>query len=515
MDWYPLVNSLRIAAISAVVVFFAGIAAAYYIAKFPRLVKGVLDVFLTLPLVLPPTVVGYLLLRVLGPKRLIGAWVLETFGIRLVMTWWSAIFATVVVVFPLMYRTVRGAFEAFDETLAYAGQTLGLSNTYIFWHIRMPYCRQGVLAGAVLAFARALGEYGATSMIAGYTPGKTATVSTTVYQLWQINNDELALKWVMVNVGISAIILLVVNMLEKKSLSGGRPGKEAVRMSLLVDIEKRLGNFMLRSKFEASSGTMALLGASGCGKSVTLRCIAGIMTPDSGRIVLDGETLFDSEKHIDLTPQQRRVALARILASEPRVILLDEPFSALDTFLKWNLELELADLLADFPGPILWVSHDLGECYRNCKTVCVMENGRSGAVTDMQALVLHPATQDAARLAGCRNFLPAHRCAEGVQLDGRALTLPLQAETEQVTIAVPDSAVTLHTGPYSAVVSRVIRDLDASIVLLRPEHQNTPLLRTALPKNAPAEPGQTIRLDLRPEACLCYPSEQARAAAFK
>ena len=193
MDWYPLVNSLRIAAISAVVVFFAGIAAAYYIAKFPRLVKGVLDVF--------------------------GAWVLETFGIRLVMTWWSAIFATVVVVFPLMYRTVRGAFEAFDKTLAYAGQTLGLSNTYIFWHIRMPYCRQGVLAGAVLAFARALGEYGATSMIAGYTPGKTATVSTTVYQLWQINNDELALKWVMVNVGISAIILLVVNMLEKKSLS--------------------------------------------------------------------------------------------------------------------------------------------------------------------------------------------------------------------------------------------------------------------------------------------------------
>lgn len=504
MDWYPLVNSLRIAAISAVVVFFAGIAAAYYIAKLPRLVKGVLDVFLTLPLVLPPTVVGYLLLRVLGPKRLIGAWVLETFGIRLVMIWWSAIFATAVVVFPLMYRTVRGAFEAFDETLAYAGQTLGLSNTYIFWHIRMPYCRQGVLAGAVLAFARALGEYGATSMIAGYTPGKTATVSTTVYQLWQINNDELALKWVMVNVGISAIILLVVNMLEK----------EAVRMSLLVDIEKRLGNFMLRSKFEASSGTMALLGASGCGKSVTLRCIAGIMTPDSGRIVLDGETLFDSEKHIDLTPQQR-VALARILASEPRVILLDEPFSALDTFLKWNLELELADLLADFPGPILWVSHDLGECYRNCKTVCVMENGRSGAVTDMQVLVLHPATQDAARLAGCRNFLPAHRCAEGVQLDGWALTLPLQAETEQVTIAVPDSAVTLHTGPYSAVVSRVIRDLDASIVLLRPEHQNTPLLRTALPKNAPAEPGQTIRLDLRPEACLCYPSEQARAAAFK
>ena len=218
MDLFPLWNSLRIAAISTVIVFFAGIFAAYYIARLPRLAKGLLDVVLTLPLVLPPTVIGYLLLRLLGPKRIVGAWLLEQFGVKVVMTWWSAIFATVVVVFPLMYRTVRGAFEAFDETLAYAGQTLGLSNTRIFWQIRIPNCRQGIIAGAVLAFARALGEYGATSMVAGYTPGKTATISTTVYQLWQLNNDELALKWVLVNVGISAVILLVVNMLERKNL---------------------------------------------------------------------------------------------------------------------------------------------------------------------------------------------------------------------------------------------------------------------------------------------------------
>jgi len=216
MDWYPLFNSLRIAAISSVIVFFLGICAAYYIARAPRLLKGILDVVFTLPLVLPPTVVGYLLLRVLGPKRIIGAWVLEVFGFRLTMNWWSAILATTVVIFPLMYRTARGAFEGFDEKLGYAGQTLGLSNTFIFWRIRMPYCRQGILAGIVLAFARALGEYGATSMICGYTPGRTATVSTTVYQLWRTNEDGLAVKWVLVNVAISAVVLLTVNMIERR-----------------------------------------------------------------------------------------------------------------------------------------------------------------------------------------------------------------------------------------------------------------------------------------------------------
>lgn len=216
MDWFPLWNSLRIAGISTALIFFIGIFSAYYISKAPRLIKGVLDVILTLPLVLPPTVVGYLLLRVLGPKRIVGAWFLEAFNMRLTMTWWSAIFATSVVIFPLMYRTARGAFESFDETLAYSGQSVGLSNTYIFWYIRMPVCRQGILAGTVLSFARALGEYGATNMIAGYTPGRTATISTTVYQLWRTNDDVLASRWVLVNLAISFVVLLAVNMLEKK-----------------------------------------------------------------------------------------------------------------------------------------------------------------------------------------------------------------------------------------------------------------------------------------------------------
>lgn len=223
MDWFPLINSLRIAAVATVVVFLVGVGAAQAIARLPRTVKALLDVVLTLPLVLPPTVVGYLLLLVLGPKRIVGAWALEAFGIRLTMTWYSAIFACIVVAFPLMYRTARGAFEAYDKTLSHVARTLGKSRTWAFWRVQMPCCAQGILAGAVLAFARALGEYGATAMIAGYTPGQTATVSTTVYQLWRTGDDVLAFQWVLVNVAISAVVLLAMNWLEGRARTqGGR-----------------------------------------------------------------------------------------------------------------------------------------------------------------------------------------------------------------------------------------------------------------------------------------------------
>lgn len=216
MDWFPLCNSLRIAAISCGIVFFLGIFAAYYVAKLPKWLKGVVDVIFTLPMVLPPTVCGYFLLLIFGVKRPAGIF-LAQMGIQMVMTWYGGILASTVVAFPLMYRTARGAFESFDDTLAYSGQTLGLSNTYIFWRIRMPACRQGILAGTVLAFARALGEYGATSMLIGYIPGKTATISTTVYQLWRTNDESGAFIWVMVNLAISTVILLLVNLLETKN----------------------------------------------------------------------------------------------------------------------------------------------------------------------------------------------------------------------------------------------------------------------------------------------------------
>ena len=192
MDWYPLYNSVRIAAAS--------------------------------------TVVGYLLLRVFGPKRVVGAWLLQALGVKLTMVWYAAILATVVVSFPLMYRTARGAFESFDENLADAARTLGRSERWIFWHVKMPYCQQGIVAGAVLAFARALGEYGATAMICGYTPGSTATVSTTVYQLWRTGDDAGALAWVMVNLAISAVVLLAMNWFEQRSKADVRRAARPLRV---------------------------------------------------------------------------------------------------------------------------------------------------------------------------------------------------------------------------------------------------------------------------------------------
>lgn len=222
MDWFPLINSLRIALIATFFTFFLGIFIAWEVAKLPRLCKGVLDCILTLPLVLPPTVVGFFLLKLMGTNSALGAWILQHWNTRLIMTWYAGIPAVIIVTFPLMYRTVRGSFEAFDHDLLYAGKTLGHSNTWVFWRVLMPGCKQGLLAGTVLAFARGLGEYGATSMVCGYTPGRTATISTTVYQLWREGNDALAYQWVGVNLAISFVVLVSINLLERRQKRDAR-----------------------------------------------------------------------------------------------------------------------------------------------------------------------------------------------------------------------------------------------------------------------------------------------------
>lgn len=217
MDWFPLWNSLRIAGIATGLTFFLGIFAAYLVCRLPRSIKGICDVMLTIPMVLPPTVVGFFLLQWLSPKNnSLGAWLLTCLNVRIIMTWPAAIFAVVIVTFPLMYRTARGAFEAFDPNILNAARTLGLSGKYIFWRILLPGCKQGIFAGVILAFARGLGEYGATSMVSGYTPGRTATISTTVYQLWREGNTALAYRWVLINLAISFCVLMAVNLLDRK-----------------------------------------------------------------------------------------------------------------------------------------------------------------------------------------------------------------------------------------------------------------------------------------------------------
>jgi molybdate transport system permease protein len=221
MNLFPLWNSLRISFLATCITFFLGIILAYYVIRLPGIFKGILDAIFTIPMVLPPTVVGFLLLKTLSPKSTLGILVKEYFDTTITMKWYAAIAAVVVVTFPLMYRTARSSFEAFDQNIIASGKTLCLSNTYIFWRILLPNCKAGIVAGMVLAFARGLGEYGATSMVAGYIADRTATISTTVAYFWQTNQDTEAMRWVLINLIISFVVMLVVNIFDKR-VSFGR-----------------------------------------------------------------------------------------------------------------------------------------------------------------------------------------------------------------------------------------------------------------------------------------------------
>lgn len=204
--------------------------------------------------------------------------------------------------------------------------------------------------------------------------------------------------------------------------------------------------------------------------------------------------------------QQQRIAIARSLLLKPSLLLLDEPFSALDSYLKWNLELELSELLADFGGPILWVSHDLGECCRNCRRVCVMEQGRSGEMTDMSALIRRPTTLGTAKLAGCRNFFPVRAVEGGVLVEDWGLTLPLTAAQERATLAIPDGAIKTGTGDLACTVRRIIPDLGCSTVLLLPDGAaaDSPPLLTALPEGLKLREGERTTCALQPEQLLLF-----------
>lgn len=307
-------------------------------------------------------------------------------------------------------------------------------------------------------------------------------------------------------------------------------------MSVLVDIEKNFGSFCLKARLEAGDETLALLGASGCGKSMTLQCIAGIQRPDRGRIVVDGVTLFDSEKRIDLSPQKRRtglmfqnyalfpnmtvlqniragarreddrkkrdakiahvlerfglkdyarryphelsggqqqrVALARILVSEPRILLLDEPFSALDSHLRFQLEQELRQVIRAFGKTVIFVSHDRDEVFRMAERIAVMEDGQVQVTGTRHEVFAAPQTRKAALLMGCKNISPVCRQADGSLWAsdwGLALRVPeLPPQTQSLGIRAHDIAPGGGENSYQCRVTEEIENPFSYTLLLRP-----------------------------------------------
>ena len=218
LDWSPLWISLKTGIVAAAISFFLGIFAARKVVKSGPKTRAVVDGVLTMPLVLPPTVAGFFLLLLFSTRRPFGSMLYETFGIKVVQTWLGCILAATVISFPLMYRNARAAFEQIDVNLVYAARTLGMSETRIFWRVIMPAASPGIVSGTILAFARALGEYGATSMLAGNIPGKTGTISQKIAMVIQNGDYATAGFWVLVIVVIAFVIVLAMNLVSGKKL---------------------------------------------------------------------------------------------------------------------------------------------------------------------------------------------------------------------------------------------------------------------------------------------------------
>ena len=220
--WIPLLLSLKVAGWATALDIVLGVAAAFGLARWRSPARDVVDSLLTLPLVLPPTVLGYYLLVLLGLHGVLGAW-LDTLGIQLVFTWQGAVIASMVVAFPLILKSARAAFEGVDPQLERAARTLGLGEAAVFFRVTLPLAARGILAGALLAFARALGEFGATLMLAGNLPGRTQTLSVAVYAAVQAGDDSTATVLVMVTSLTCVIVLLAAGpLVPTRALTGAR-----------------------------------------------------------------------------------------------------------------------------------------------------------------------------------------------------------------------------------------------------------------------------------------------------
>ena len=218
LDWSPLFISLKTGVVATVISFFLGIFAARKVVKASPGKKAVIDGILTLPMVLPPTVAGFFLLLLFSRRRPLGEFLFEEFGFKVVQTWLGCIIAATVIAFPLMYRNARAAMEQIDVNLVYAGRTLGMSDTKIFWKIIIPTAGPGIASGTILTFARALGEYGATSMLAGNIPGRTGTISQKIAMVIQDGDYLTAGIWVGVVMVIAFVVIFLMNLISGKKM---------------------------------------------------------------------------------------------------------------------------------------------------------------------------------------------------------------------------------------------------------------------------------------------------------
>ncbi|MEH2064247.1 MAG: molybdate ABC transporter permease subunit [Nostoc sp.] len=485
LDFSPLWISLKTSFLATFITFFFGIAAAYWMLGYRGKGKSLIEGIFIAPLILPPTVVGFLLLLFFGKNGPVGK-LMGAFDFTIVFTWYGAAIAATVVSFPLMYKTALGAFEQIDSNLLRVARTLGATEATIFCRISLPLALPGIVAATMLAFARALGEFGATLMLAGNIPGQTQTIPMAIYFAVEAGAMNEAWFWAIAIMVISLSGIIAVNfwqeLREKRRGAGEAGGRERgaggeilytpqsrfESGGLLVNIEKILPSFDLKVAFSTDEQPLGLLGGSGAGKSMILRCLAGIETPTRGRIVLNGRVLFDSEQGINLPSrdrrigflvqnyalfphmsvaqniafglpkklsagsirvqveeqliamqlqglgdryphqlsggQQQRVALARALASQPEALLLDEPFSALDTHLRSQLEQQMTETLGDYQGVTLFVTHNMEEAYRICPNLLVLEHGRAVHYGSKYDIFEHPATVSVAQLTGCKNF---------------------------------------------------------------------------------------------------------------
>ncbi|MBD2177494.1 molybdate ABC transporter permease subunit [Pseudanabaena sp. FACHB-1998] len=480
-DFSPFWISFKVATTAIFFTFFLGVTAAYTLLDYRGKWKTVLDSIFLAPLVLPPTVVGFLLLQLFGQYGWMGKF-LQLFRFNIIFTWYAGVVAAVVVTFPLMYKTAQGAFEQVDGNLLRAAKTLGASEFRVFWQIALPLAFPGVLAGAMLAFARGLGEFGATLMLAGNIPKQTTTIPLAIYAAVEAGANQEAWLWtaIILSMSFSAIALsnLWANQRENRKEKGKRKkGKISSNYELritnyveglVIDIEKQLPEFNLQITLHCAYKSIGILGASGTGKSMLLKCIAGMETPSSGRIAINGKILFDSEQKINLPSrdrhigflfqnyalfphltvaqniafglpkeltalqikqkvseqlhsielqgfgdryphqlsggQQQRVALARSLVSQPDILLLDEPFSALDTHLRSQMERELISVLSTYKGITLFVTHNIDEAYRICQNLLILDHGQVMSYGEKSTVFDHPANVETARLTGCKNF---------------------------------------------------------------------------------------------------------------